>query len=723
MNNKNILLPPNTVIEDIRGVKYTILPGDTGCGGSSLVYKASREDSLKIFVIKEYYPFQRYNLVRKNGVLYPEDEKITAEKYFEQVKNDMLHENDIGQLISNSTGRMIAAWEILKAAKIILDGKTYDAQNGYFIVMEQATDKGWFLRDLLEECSKPIQEGMPLRNNGMPSPYVVACIIEELLKSLREIHRAGFLHGDIQDGNIFLMGASPEEGDIGVGQLIDFATARKILSAGKTEVIKDRNIFTTLGYWSPEIFNHNDGNLRLTRASDIYSVGCLMLYLIKGFKYKNLCGRNMAKTFSSNVPLTLRELIKHGYNRDAAKLFKNILSKALKRKSEDRYQDAGEMLKDIVLLKKLTVPPKFTLSQNLSRSPYFVTGSRDKEIAKLQEQIENGESVLYIWGLGGIGKTELAMELARKQIENGMPAYMVTFNNSMKETIMNMNFSGYQFEFDGYGDPTETEYRTRIDLLKENYKNCLLIIDNFEHEEKDISQLQQEEAYKDIIGLNMKILFTTRSRPNNSTSELMPIDEENAFTLFNSITKVTADEEKFVKKLIREVDCHPMTVELLAHTIEESWNTISAKDLLVRLKNNRLDSQTLPEVTIKKGHSEREAKIYGHLRILFNLFYLDESYREILAHTTLLPVDGFNAAEFLLSENTAKKKQLKRIEGHGWIRRRQENNVLWIHPLIRRIIKDEIKPKNADCEDFLLTLWNRLDEKYPPDIELFKQAR
>lgn len=722
MNDSRISLPPNTVIEDFRGIKYKILSGDTGQGGSSLVYKASREDNLRIFVIKEYYPLKRYNLVRKNGILYPEDENITAEEYFEQVKNDMLHENDIGQLISNSTGRMIASWEILKAAKIILDGKSYDAKNGYFIVMEQATDKGWFLNDLLEECAKPIQEGMPLRNNGMPSPYVATCIIEELLKSLREIHRAGFLHGDIQDGNLFFMGANSEEGDIGVGQLIDFATARKILFDGKTEVIIDRNIFTTPGYWSPEILNHNDGNLRLTLASDIYSTGCLMLYLMKGFRYKNLCGRNMAKSFSSTVPVSLRELIKHGYRREAATLFKKILVKALKRKPEDRYKNAGEMLKDMILLKKLTAPPKFILSQNLSRSPYFVNGSRDKEIAILQEQIENGESVLYIWGLGGIGKTELAMELARKQIENGMPAYMVTFNNSMKETILHMNFSGYQFEFDGSGDPTEAEYRERIDLLKENYKNCLLIVDNFEHEDKDIAQLQQETAYKDVISLGINILFTTRSRPNNSSPELMPIDEENAFILFNSITKVTADEEKFVKKLIHEVDCHPMTVELLAHTIEESWNTISPKDLLVRLKNDRLDSQNLPKVTIKKGHSSREAKIYGHLRTLFNLFYLDESYREILAHTTLLPVDGFNAAEFLLSENAIKKKQLKRIEGHGWIRRRHENNVLWIHPLIRSIIKDEIRPINADCEEFLSTLWNKLDEKYPPDIDLFRQS-
>ena len=82
------------MIEDIRGIKYKILSGDTGQGGSSLVYKASREDNLRIFVIKEYYSLKRYNLVRKNGILYPEDENITAEEYFE-------HCYDVSKILAN----------------------------------------------------------------------------------------------------------------------------------------------------------------------------------------------------------------------------------------------------------------------------------------------------------------------------------------------------------------------------------------------------------------------------------------------------------------------------------------------------------------------------------------------------------------------------------------------------------------------------------------------
>lgn len=724
MSEKRIPLPPGTVIKNSRGIKYTITGGEPGFGGNSLVYKASREGSLRLFVVKECYPrSKKFNFVRIEGIIYPEIACAEAEEYLAQIKANMLKENEIGQLIANRSGRTIAPWENLDAAEIIIDDKIFDATGSYFIVMEEATaDKGQFLTTLLDECAKEIKDGEPLRTGGVPSPHVAACIMEELLKSLRDVHRAGYIHGDIQDGNFFLMGGENSEGDIGVGQLLDFGNARKLLSDGKTAVIADKNIFSTRGYMSPEIAKKNDGTLRLTPATDIYSAGCLMLYLLKSLHYKDTRGEDICETFSMTSPVHIPELMRHGYRREAAILFKNILKRALQRRPERRYKNAGEMLKDIIFLKKIVAPPKFTLPMNLTRSPYFVKGSRDNELAQLQEDLERGTHPLWIWGIGGIGKTELAMEFARNQIERGRAAYLVTFRGSMKETVMNMNFSSWEFEFDGQGDAAEEEYRRRLDLLRENYKDCLLIIDNFEREDKDIAELQRESAYCDIVGLGMKILFTTRSRPNNFVQELNPLNEENAMTLFKSIVKIKAADEKIVRKLIAEVDCHPMTVELLAHTLKEGWETLSAKELLAKLRSELLNSRNLPEIKHKKFGSEREAKIYVHLRTLFKLFNEDETYREILCHATLLPIDGMDAAEFILSEGNSQKKILKRIENHGWIRRRAENNLLWIHPMIRTVFKNELKPMRADCEKFLSTLWRRLDDKYPPDIEISAQA-
>lgn len=225
----------------------------------------------------------------------------------------------------------------------------------------------------------------------------------------------------------------------------------------------------------------------------------------------------------------------------------------------------------------------------------------------------------------------------------------------MKETVMSLQFSDRHFEFDGKGDAVDKEYRARLDLLQENYRNSLLIIDNFDSAAKNIAELQNEPEYKDILGLDMKILFTTRSRPHYATPELNSLSYDDAFSLFQSIIKIPVHERNIVSKLIQEVECHPMTVEILAKTLKDSCGILTTKNLLCRLKNENLNSSQMLQIKHQKQMTERETKIYGHLRTLFNLIYLDKNYRDILCDVTLLPIEGFDAAEFILSESTIKK--------------------------------------------------------------------
>ena len=603
MNDGRKFLPKGAEIITTNETCYQI-QRVIGGGGSAVVYGATQSNSLRQFVLKECYPCSKlYNFIREGegGAVrleHPEDEN--AVDFFNSVKDNILHENEVGQIIANKTGRTVASWGKLDVSKIIIDEKIFDATESLFIVMEQVTDddkqRGWFLNDLLEECAKTPSKESPLRNGGNASPIVATTIVEEILKSLRDVHKAGYIHGDLNDVNFFLMGQDLSRGDIGVGQLLDFGNSKEILADGKTAPIK--KIFSTPGYIAPELLQMDSDGVRLTAALDIYSVGCLMLYLFYGMDFKNACGEN-STDFEENIPASW-EVIQHGYRKGSEELFISILKKALAENPENRYQNGNEMLTDILKLKKIVEPPKLLLAQNLTRCDYFVESSRDTEIEFLQQEMAAGKNPLYIYGIGGVGKTELAMEFARQQIENGIPAYFAKFRGSIKETICNLNFSGYEFEvYDN--ESAERDYRTRLEILRENYKGCLLIIDNFDDDEKTISQLQSEPAYKDLVQTSgLTILFTTRSRPNEIAKELMPFDEETAMKLFKSISPVEDKNDQIVREILREVNFHPLIVENLAKTFEDSWHVISYKELLARLRYGLINNGNLSTISIKK---------------------------------------------------------------------------------------------------------------------------
>ena len=679
--------------------------------------------------LKNAIPHQAHDFffTRRNGVVCPNEETDNdAANYLRQVQRDMTRENEIAQRVAQCSRRIIAPMEDLNAVKIILNGESYEAGGSFFLVMEQLTSndfddknsKGWFVKDLLQECSLPPDKSSPLRNGGLPSPYTMACVMEELLKPLRDIHNSGFLHGDIQDGNFFLAGHDLSFGDIGIGTILDFGNARELLEDNKTAPITDKRIYGTEGFCSPEIIFDNDGTLQLTPASDIFSAGCFFLYLIMGNEFKENWGKELVSSFTMTLPVSEQELLKRGFRKSAAVAAEKILTKALDFEPAFRYQNAGEMLTDILALKKLTLPPGFQLAENLEQDFFWVEGSRDAELAELQKAMHKSAPI-YIWGLWGVGKTSLAVQFALRQKERGVGAYMVKFCNTIKETVLQMDFANYNFVFDGIGDAREKEYRERLNILRTDYKDCLLIIDGFEREDTLMSELQQESAYNDLIKSGLHIIFTTRFRPNQYAPELESLNEESAFRLYQKITcgsdkenfhPFTSAEEKIIRNLLREVDYHTLTVELLASLVNGSWQELTPQQLLAEFKNHRLSA------------TDKSAIIYERVRTLFNLCKFDETYREIFCHVIFLPREGFDAAIWMNSEEPVKKKQVRLIESQGWIRRRRDNNRLQIHSLIRKLFKDVFKPTDADCDKFFSRLWEHFEDQYPPDIELFRQA-
>lgn len=272
-------LPAGTKIGFDSGSIYEISGDPIGFGGGSIIYPAvryTRRDGEKStdgfdYVLKECFPAPgAHRFVRgATGEIIPENGDSGGADYLRLCKSMQLSEEAITKSLYKTAVHTLPIKESAQRAECVLPGQPGRTIENVFTVMDSLSLKGNALTSYVKN-----RRMLPLRQ--------AFSVVQQLLYAVREIHNAGFLHLDIQTGNIFIQGSlAPGESIL---TLIDFGCARA-LKDGRTDVISDRLVFTTQGFAAPEILLHNDGSLVLTPAADIYSVGCVLLNLLTGKRY------------------------------------------------------------------------------------------------------------------------------------------------------------------------------------------------------------------------------------------------------------------------------------------------------------------------------------------------------------------------------------------------------------------------------------------------------
>lgn len=345
-------LPVGTRLELEQGSIYEITGEPIGCGGGSILYPAQRvileygvaqTDGFS-YALKECYPISRgHHFIRKeNGEIVSQDDDTAGTRYLLRAQQLQLAEGTVSQGIYRTASRVLPVRESSQSVLLTMPGKAASVAANTVTVMESLSEKGRSLSGWIKERRRF-------------SPAETFRIIQQLLFSLREVHQAGFLHLDIQDGNVFLRGTLADKSELLT--LIDFGSARPMLG-GKTAPITDRVIFTSEGFSAPEMLLHNDGTLQLGAEADLYSVGCLTLYLLTGRQAdaKLLLANKTGRYLKPNQ---LRRMQCPGH---LVERMQEILARALEREPENRYHSADEMLAEVTDLANALQPYRTDLN-------------------------------------------------------------------------------------------------------------------------------------------------------------------------------------------------------------------------------------------------------------------------------------------------------------------------------------------------------------------------
>lgn len=698
---------------------YTILKGAVGLGGSGVVYPARREGSDIHYVLKESFPAPDYAgpgiaWTRRGGAVVPASGSPAEQQaLLRQNRERFAVERRINEQVGNRTGHTIRIFDLPAVTEIRHDGRRYTARQGdfdpaapLFLVMENEIGRGMFLEELLADCRQPPgPDGarFPLRTGGLPSAYTTARIMEEILQAIQSVHAAGYLHGDIQNHNFFFLDPKPAWGALGHCCLLDFGAARPLEPDGKTPPVADKVLYTTSGFTPPEFYSANDGTLRLTPASDLYSAGRLMLWLLTGQLY---CGRE-EQTFYLSPYLHRISRAVQCPPEGIAKI-NEILSLALRINPADRYQSAGEMLHGhgpnahlpcIDDLLNLLRPPKYRLGLQVSTLPEGAFQGREAELQEIGRRLASGQKPVVLWGFGGIGKTELAIEYGRRRLaQEAGQVYFVRFADSFADTLTGPvadAASGYS-KIDPVtqkAKPKELVLEEILNHLKELGPDDLLIIDNVDKAGSDFAALTAESAYTRLCSLPVRLLLTTRSEQEGQM-EVRSLDLQ---ALRAIMRKFYPAEDQTLDPLIEAVGRHTLTVEIMARMLKAD-RQLTPQQLLARLHQtgalNRPDD--IPVATQKDrslpGAGEKK-RIYEHLRILFDCTGLSDQEKMLLRHAFLIPDQGMDSTLFCACEERAAAAALDHLIQLGWVQETQvEERVLTMHPWCRRWSGTSLRP-------------------------------
>lgn len=333
---------------------------------------------------------------------------------------------------------------------------------------------------------------------------------------------------------------------------------------------------------------------------------------------------------------------------------------------------------------------------------------RKDEIKAIASHLSN-QSVLFITGMAGIGKSEVAKAYAQTNRKKYTHIIYLYYTGDLRKDIANLTFADDSVEMN-----EEVRFQNHYKVMQKLHTDTLLILDNFNVLPKD------EPFLKELMKNDMQLLITSRCKLKNYDSiEIKELDKEKELTeLFYKHCPSAKRDLDSVSAIIEEVNCHTLTVCMAALTLEASG--MEPEELLQELRSCGI-GQNMEEIEVFKDDEFSYASMIGHLRMLMKLNRLNEDSIDILRNLSLLPVSGVYKSAFKMWLELDSLKNVNELIRYGIISEDTENKTIALHPLIQEVAIAETIPTVSDCHVMLnhlhlICLAHGLDVKRPVTV-------
>ena len=274
-----------------------------------------------------------------------------------------------------------------------------------------------------------------IRQKGALPPSVAAQIGIRILSALQHAHNNGIIHRDIKPQNVLVHA----DGHIKVA---DFGIARV---AGSNTISQEDSVMGSVHYFSPEQAKGEN----VTFASDLYSVGVCLYEMMTGQPpFDGETPVSVALQHINAKPRPMSEI-----NPTVPPAMERVVSKAMEKRPENRYQSALEMAQD---LQRALQEPDGSWLERLPDKPQSGPGITSNTTTK-QKPVHSRK---WLWTrIGIIGSGLLVMAVL---IAGGIRIYDQVVNTvdvpycldeTEAEAVRLINKAGLKYEISRVSDP------------------------------------------------------------------------------------------------------------------------------------------------------------------------------------------------------------------------------------------------------------------------------